>query len=136
MTISRALGAKRREGGFFLLEAVIGLGLFAFAIIGLASAVEQVVAAERDARLLQEARMETESLISETTMGRIAAGTEEIKGASGRIVYRREIEELDLTNQDLQRLEGMFSVRITALPTGDKKAAPLSEARFYVHVSR
>jgi len=130
--MKRSLQSKSRRA-FFLLEAVIALGLFAFAIMGLALAVGEIIDAEKEARSLQERRIDLESLLSEITARRLQEGETELTSRDPAVTYKQKVSLLDIENRDGQKLTGLFEISITARQKFGSKEESVDRAVVYVY---
>ena len=110
------VGADRIQRGFFLLEVILALTVFAMAVTGFVVALRQMSLASMKAhdklrvtRILQTAMNETLSL-PVLEPGEMSYTVDE-----GDIEIHALIEPLeDLENEDGETLQEMFRIRITA----------------------
>lgn len=101
--------------GFTLTEAIVALGIFAFAVVGLGIALDGVLEAGHMARQESLARQMIESRLAEIQARPALQEGEQSQAASERgVALREEIEPVNATGIDGQALTGLWKVRLTA----------------------
>ena len=120
-------GTGRR--GFVLLEVMLAVFIFAFAIIGLARALNKMIDVELISRDEQRIRLELESRLAEAKIERLEPGVTELEPDAMGMTYVREIEVLELENIDDIVLQNLLTLRIRALRNGDE----INSAEVYVY---
>ena len=109
----------RRRAAFMLLEVVIAVGIFAFAVVGLAIAMNRIIDVELVSRSEQRLRLEVQSRLAEARLEPFEEGTIELAGGARGIAYFRVVERLELENRDGELLDGLFTMRVEARSGGE-----------------
>lgn len=104
--------ARGGAGGFMLLEVVIAVGVFAFAVVGLAGAMNRLIDVELLSREEQRLRLEVESRLAEARLERVVEGTLDLGEDAAGIQYTRIVEPVELENADGVMLDGLFLLRV------------------------
>ncbi len=112
---TRGLPARRQAGGFMLLEIVIAVGIFAFAVVGLATAMNRLIDVELVSREELRVRMELDSKLAEARLAEVREGTTDLGEDASGLRYRLDIAPLELRNADDELLEGLFLLKVSAI---------------------
>ncbi len=105
----------RSSNGFMLLEVIIAVGVFAFAVVGMSLAMNQLIDVELFSREEQRLRLEVQSRVAESRLEPIEEGVVELREGTDGTKYRRIIEPLELENMDGVALGEMYLMRVEAL---------------------
>lgn len=103
------------QGGFMLLEIVIAVGIFAFAVVGLATAMNRLIDVELISREDLRVRMELDSKLAEARLAEVKEGTTDLGEDGSGLRYRVDIKPAELRNADDKVLDGLFLFKVSAL---------------------
>lgn len=123
--------------GFTLLEVILALLIFSVAVVSLVGAINNMGNASNEARRTREVQAQLETLILEITRRppqEIVAGQRsyEKTTSQGAVDYRIAMAAVDLTNQDGQPVQGIYSIKADARWTdGGHKEALSAESMVY-----
>lgn len=126
----------RDRSGFVLLEAMLALAIFVFAVLSLARSVEAGLQAGVIQRSDARASRALLNWMRELQAGSIpyndnSSGTE-LRGEFGGMRVRQKVVPLDLKDQDGLEINGMLDVTLTvSWPMGTMLAT--KELRFYAY---
>ena len=123
----------RRIRGFTLTEAIVALGIFAFAVVGLGLALDRVLETSQMARQETHARQLIESRLALIqARPALEAGVQSQPATERGVALREEIEEVSATNVDGEALVGLWTVRLTATwKEGGTEAEQVAEIVVY-----
>lgn len=116
---------------FMLLEVVIAVGIFAFAMVGLAETMNRLIDVELASREDQRVRLEIQSRLAEARLANIETGEIDMGEDAFGVRYIREYEEIEFLNQYDEPLDGIFTLTITALEDGE----PVQSAEVLVNAN-
>lgn len=116
---TRSVGPSS-ERGFMLLEIVIAVGIFAFAVVGLATAMNRLIDVELVSREDVRIRMEIDSRLAEARLAELTEGATDLGVDTTGIRYRLVISPLDWRNINDEPLNGLFLLKVSAL-SGDEE---------------
>lgn len=107
------------QRGFTLLETILALLLFSVAVVSLVGAINGMGNASTEARRVREVQAQLESMVLEITRrppAEIVAGQRSYDKTSsaGGVDYRIAMAMVDMTNQDGQPVQGIYSVKADA----------------------
>jgi prepilin-type N-terminal cleavage/methylation domain-containing protein len=107
------------QRGFTLLETILALMIFSIAVVSLVGAINGMGNASTEARRTREVQAQLETLILEITRHvpqEIVAGQRSYEKSTNRdgVEYRIAMAAVELTNQDGQPLQGIYSVKAEA----------------------
>lgn len=103
---------RSRRAGFTLLELLIALGIFAFAVIGLMMALEQTVDAARFTQKDAAVRNGIENRLARLSVGRLRPLTNEEE--IGGVTFLEKVDREEIQNEDNVDLPGFWRIRVTA----------------------
>jgi type II secretory pathway component PulJ len=131
--MKRILRSGRR--GFWLLEAVLAVAIFSLGVLGLGSAVNNCLIAQRIKQEDLRARLALHNRMAEIEAGSIPlndAPAEELKGAFEGMKIRQSRVPLVRKNEKEQDITGIFVVTLEILweSQGEKLSRELT---FYVY---
>jgi len=102
-----------RSQGFTLTETIVALALFAFVIVGLGVALDQVLTSALFARKESLARQQLESHLAEIQARlTIAAGTQTLPPSEIQTGIREEIQPVKETSAQGAALPGLWKIRL------------------------
>ncbi len=101
--------------GFMLLEVIIAVAVFAFAVVGLSLTMNRLIDTELVTREEQRLRLEVQSRVAEARLEPIQEGVVELREGEDGTRFRRVIEPLEMENMDGIVLGDMFLLRVEAL---------------------
>ena len=116
MSFADARPRRHARGGFTLFEVMIALGLFAFAILGLALALNKALDASLLRRRETAVRTGHENTLAELRLqplqpGRQSTGKPDTTG----VTYETEVKVIDsLQSAEKEKLTGIYLVTVTA----------------------
>lgn len=122
--------------GFFLLEAIVALGIFSIAILGLSAAVGHILDAERELRLLQRTRIELESQLATVAASRLQPGSVILESPIPGVELVRLIEILEPQNDEGDKLKFLYKITVTAKRKGDATQQLLDSAWVFIYQPR
>ncbi len=129
--LSRLCSVRRSTAGFMLLEVMIAVGVFAFAVVGLSMALNRILDIEILSGRDQRIRLELESRLAETRAEPLTPGKESLGKDAMGVEYMRIVEELELKNMDDVRLNGMYLLRLEAKTPNPDDNPPTVEIYVY-----
>lgn len=110
----------RKPHGFMLLEAMIAVGIFAFAVVGLAYALNMILSTEKESRFEQDVRQLVESRLAEARADQMLPGTIALPSTIQNIELVRTIEPSTWINRHGAELPNLYRVEITATQQGQE----------------
>jgi len=108
----------RRRRGFVLLEVVIAMGMFSFAIVGLAAALNSIISVELEARQARQVRFVIDSYMDQARLEQLVEETKALEPDVLGNTYQRVVEPVEIFNMDNVPLDGILRVTITATSPG------------------
>lgn len=99
---------------FTLLEMVISLAIFSFAIIGLLSVLQNSIGATSQIERKSHIRRNLESRLAEIRSQFLQPGKQSTERDLFGVIYEAEIVPLELIDQKQQPLTGFFKITIRA----------------------
>jgi len=112
------LCAKRRSGGFLLLETMIGVMVFAIGVLALARCVETCMNVESAKVWDERARVALENRMAEIEAGAVFFETgkeEKLKGMFEGITLGQTRTPLRLQDENKKDLTGLFQIQLEAV---------------------
>ena len=105
--------------GFTLLETILALLIFSVAVVTLVGAINGMGNASVEARRTREVQAQLETMVLEITRRppqEIVAGQRSYDKTSnvGGVEYKIAMAAMDMTNQDGQPVQGIYSVKADA----------------------
>ena len=120
--------------GYILVEVLIAMFIFAFAVIGLSLSLQRIIEAEHISRRLIRVQMELESRIAEAREEILTTGEENLGEDDLGVRYEREVELLELETDEGQPITGLLQLTIRAFEQRPDGSEDLIEfARVYVY---
>lgn len=104
----------RSRRGFVLLEVVIAMGMFSFAIVGLAAALNSIISVELEARQARQVRFVIDSYMDQARLEQLVEETKALEPDLLGNTYQRVVEPVEIFNMDNVPLDGILRVTITA----------------------
>ena len=104
----------RRRRGYILLEVITAAGVFAMAGIGLVVALNDLSHTFIRARRVTAVRVQLESKIAELRVRPLVVTKEKAAPDTEGVVYEKEVELLELQNDDKILLENLYRITIKA----------------------
>ncbi len=101
------------------MEVMIAVGMFAFGIIGLASALNRMMEVELLSRRDQQVRIELESRYAESRLLPMVVETRSLGRDASGVEYTRIVEEAGLETEEGVPLQGLLRVRVNAIDPAD-----------------
>ncbi len=102
------------RSGFVLLEVVIAMGMFSFAIVGLAAALNSIISVELEARQARQVRFVIDSYMDQARLEQLVQETKPLEPDILGNTYKRVVEPVEILNMDNVPLDGILRVTITA----------------------
>lgn len=127
--------SRRDERGFWLLEAVLAVAIFALGMIALGQCLNNCLIAERIKQDDWRAKRALENRMIEIEAGAVSAEegkTEELKGAYEGMKMRQTRVPLKRKNENKQDISGLFEMKLELTWTSDGQEL-LRELTFYVY---
>ena len=129
------LRARRRNGGFLLMETMIGVMVFAIGVLALARCVETCMNVESAKVWDERARMALENRMAEIEAGAVFFETgkeEKLKGMFEGITLGQTRTPLRLQDENKKDLTGLFQIQLEAVwkDGGNNQSKALT---FYVY---
>ena len=112
-----------KPGAFTLLEAILALGIFAIAVVGLFRALNDISLATIESAEASQVTERMRTYLTEVLRNpRLLPGeTETVPDESG-FIYKATVEEIPMQTQEGKEMRQMYTVRVQALrqmPRGD-----------------
>lgn len=117
MIASRISNRRRSRRGFVLLDALLGVTIFAVGVLFLGQAVNHCLDAQSARAADQRARLALENRLAEIEAGTVGLEDEvsaETEGMFEGITIKQTREALEEYNEDEQALVGLWLVTLTA----------------------
>jgi prepilin-type N-terminal cleavage/methylation domain-containing protein len=123
---------SRRGGGFTLLEMMLALAVFSFAMISLLGSLRGGVDAAIELRQERQLQELLADRLEELRAVTLEVETKEIpcEVFPGKIVW--VIEPIELKNEAEELLDNLFRIEVSYVPSGPRAPPPLS-IETYVH---
>jgi Type II secretory pathway, pseudopilin PulG len=103
---------RSRRAGFTLLELVMALGVFAFAVIGLMMALEATVDGARLTQQSSEVRNGLENRLARLSVGRLRPFTDE--ETIGGVTFFEKVDREEVETGENVVLPGFWRIRVVA----------------------
>jgi prepilin-type N-terminal cleavage/methylation domain-containing protein len=113
----------RSRKGFTLFEVLVALAVFSFAIGGLAIALESMAQAALEARERVLSRLQLESRLAYNLVDPPLEGDRKIK--ANEVTTIESMEPVDLTNDQSQKVLGIYRLKITSQCKKTKDSAEI-----------
>jgi hypothetical protein len=106
----------RKPGAFTLLEAILALGLFAVAVVGLFQALNDISLATIESAEASQVTERMRTYLTEILRNpRLLPGETETDPDESGFVYRAIVEEMPMQTQEGKEMRQMYTVRVQAL---------------------
>ena len=99
---------------------MIAVGIFAFAVVGLAYALNMILSTEKESRFEQDVRQLVESRLAEARADQMLPGTIALPSTIQNIELVRTIEPSTWINRHGAELPNLYRVEITATQQGQE----------------
>jgi type II secretory pathway component PulJ len=106
--------SQKSARGFTIFEAMLALGLFALAVVGITQMLNTAIQAASENQRETMIRQELQSRLAEERVTRLEPGTKELTGGENGLLFERVVEPLDLENKRKNKLAGLYHLTIKA----------------------
>ena len=120
----------KAQQAFTLVETLIALGIVAFAVIGLLTALNSAVDAARFLRREATVRQQLENRVARLLLDQRKNMREEIPADANGVAFLEEIKPEEVTAADRGIINGFQRIRVVARWKGSGGAAEEREASF------
>lgn len=122
----------RLKRGMTLIEVMIAVGIFALAGVASARAIAEladlVIMVQREDQLRERMR----SYLDELKSVRLVPGEFSINEDDQGYSFKVRVEELDLANEEGEKLNGLYSIRVELFYKGDGRSDTY-EAKYFLY---
>lgn len=104
----------RKKSGFVLWEMLLALSIFCIVALSLTTALEHAADTARLLRQDSQVRHDLESILTESSVAKLAAGKSEIPLGDQRVHYEREVVPIQAKNSKGQPLDHLWHIIVRA----------------------
>ena len=116
---------KRRTSAFTLLEIIIAMGVFAFAVIGMMGALDSVLSAAREARVHSIVRQRLDNQLALYEGGILKEVNRKVEMDTPKMTFTETVRREQVINDNRTVLEGFW--RVTVLAEWEYQGIPQKE---------
>lgn len=126
---------RSRKSGYVLLEVMLALAIFSIAVVGMASALNEMIDIVVELRRDREVQLQLQSYVSETKARQLSEleAIEILNNPDDPILYEREVKVLEWETSRGERLAGMYQVTVRASKNKVNEAKLLEEITYYAY---